>query len=137
VLAGAAVAILLATRFVVIPWQVEGASMEPALFDGDRVLVDLVSYRHRDPRAGEVVLLAGVSGEDLVKRIAPEPYPGRDPYPPPSMVPASALERSFVVLGDNADRSRDSRQFGRAPRHGIRGRVFWRYWPLSRMGPIE
>jgi signal peptidase I len=125
------------TRWLVIPFAVEGPSMAPALQDGDRVLVDLWSLRGRVPRPREIVLLSGPGGEDLVKRVAPEPYPGKDTYPPAALKPDSPLEPSFVVLGDNLAESFDSRTFGRVPRHCIRGRIGWRYWPLSRLGSIE
>jgi signal peptidase I len=125
------------TRWVTIPWVVAGPSMEPTLAEGDRVLVDLVTLRRRLPRTGEIVVLSGPGGEDLVKRIARDPYPGEAPYPVPSLSPDSPLEPSYPVLGDNEDQSLDSRTFGRVPRHRIRGRVVWRYWPLTRFGSIE
>jgi signal peptidase I len=137
VLAFVGVSIWGATRWLIIPWVVEGPSMEPTLEEGDRVLVDLWTLRRRLPRPGDIVVVSGPADEDLVKRIAPEPYPGNDPYPAPVLAPESPLEPTFVVLGDNAAKSRDSRGFGRLPRHRIRGRVAWRYWPLSRWGPIE
>jgi signal peptidase I len=137
VLACAGVAIWGVTRWVTIPWVVAGPSMEPTLREGDRVLVDLWSFRRRLPRPGDVIVASGPGDEDLVKRIAPEPYPGIDPYPAPVLAAESPLEPTFVVLGDNRAASRDSRTFGRLPRHRIRGRVAWRYWPLSRWGPIE
>jgi signal peptidase I len=125
------------THWVVIPWVVLGPSMEPTLEDGDRVLVDLWTLSRRPPNLGEVVVFTGPSDEDLVKRIAREPYPGQDPFPPPVLVAKSPLELTFGVLGDNPDSSRDSREFGRVPQHRIRGRVIWRYWPLSRAGRIR
>ena len=126
-----------ATRWVAIPWMVSGPSMEPTLQDGDRVIVDLWSLRSRLPRTGDVVVLTGPGDVDLVKRIAREPYPGVNPYPAAVLATESPLEPSFVVLGDNAAESQDSRAFGRVPRHRVRGRVAWRYWPLSRAGRIE
>jgi signal peptidase I len=125
------------TRWVVIPWVVAGPSMEPTLTEGDRVLVDLWTLRRRLPRPGDIVVASGPGDEDLVKRIAPEPYPGNDPYPVAVLPSESPLEPTFVVLGDNPAASNDSRRFGRLPRHRIRGRVAWRYWPLSRWGSIE
>jgi len=125
------------TRWVAIPWVVSGASMEPTLEDGDRVIVDLWSLRGRPPRTGELVLLSGPGDEDLVKRVAREPYPGANPYPAPALATESPLESSFIVLGDNSRESQDSRAFGRVPRHRLRGLVAWRYWPLSRAGRIE
>jgi signal peptidase I len=137
VLAVISVVVWAATRWLVAPFSVDGRSMEPTLRDGDRVLVDLWSYGRRPPHAGEVVVLVGPSGDDLVKRVAREPYPGTDPYPPAQLETESPLELSFVVLGDNPEESGDSRTFGRIPRHRVRGRVRWRYWPLTRLGSIE
>lgn len=125
------------TRWVAIPWVVSGPSMEPALRDGDRVVVDLWTLRRHPPSPGDIVVLSGPDDEALVKRVAREPYPGGDSYPHAAMSTDSPLEPSFVVLGDNRDNSLDSRDFGRVPRHRLQGRVVWRYWPLSRAGSIE
>ena len=38
------------TSWIATPWSIAGPSMEPTLRPGDRVLVDLWSYRHRRPR---------------------------------------------------------------------------------------
>lgn len=136
VLTLAGIAVWCLTQWVAIPWVVDGPSMEPTLFAGDCVLVDLWTFRRRPPRVGEIVVVRGPAEQVLVKRIGPEPYPGADPYPAPVLVP-EGLERAFVVLGDNAAESDDSRAFGRVPARRIRGRVAWRYWPLSRAGAIE
>jgi signal peptidase I len=132
-----ALAVAVVTRWVATPWVIQGTSMEPTLLDGDRVLVDLWTVARRPPRAREVVVLQGPGDEDIVKRIASEPYPGGVTYPPAWLPTLSPLEPSYPVLGDNANASSDSRTFGRVPRHRFRGRVIWRYWPPSRWGPIE
>ena len=137
VLAVAGIGVWGVTRWMALPWVVEGPSMEPTLLDGDRVIVELWTFRERPPSPGSVVVFTGPEEDDLVKRVAREPYPGNDPYPPSAMGLDSPPEPSFVVLGDNPAHSRDSREFGRVPRHRIRGRVVWRYWPLSRAGAIE
>ena len=51
--------IWLGTDWIATPWYIAGSSMEPTLQPGDRVLVDLWSYRHRRPRPGEIVLVQG------------------------------------------------------------------------------
>ena len=115
------VLIALCTQFVATPWTVNGESMAPTLRSGDRVLVDLWSYRSRRPATGEPVLLRGPGPVLMVKRVATGD-------PPPGFL---------HVLGDNPDASVDSRQFGPIPREAVRGRVFFRYWPLSEAGPIR
>jgi signal peptidase I len=137
VLVGTGLLVGAVTRWIAIPWQCGGSSMEPTLEDGDRVLVDLWTLRGRGPRPGEIVVLAGPGGEDLVKRVARDPYPGHDPYPPSAIPADSPLEPTYPVLGDNPPASSDSRAFGRVPLHRIRGLVVWRYWPPSRWGAIE
>ncbi len=126
-LALVATGIELATRQLAVPWFIAGPSMEPALRHGDRVIVDIWTYRHRRPRPGEVVLLVPPSGrpDPLVKRVAPRPD---SQLPDPE---------TCWVLGDNLDQSLDSRSFGGVPTVNFRGRVVWRYWPPSRVGPVR
>ncbi|MFI7424876.1 S26 family signal peptidase [Nonomuraea sp. NPDC049684] len=103
------------TRLVVV---VDGPSMEPTLRDGDRVLARRVPAA--DLSTGDIVVLSnphfGRSAEPspfLVKRVAA--LPGQ-PVPPAvasklggrSTVPPGRL----VVLGDNAEVSCDSRDYG-------------------------
>ncbi len=82
--------------------------MEPALQPGDYVVVNRWAYRKRSPVAGDIVVLRNpeAPAQFLVKRVmSGEPTTG------------------FFVLGDNLDRSRDSRQFGMVPAHLIVGKV--------------
>ncbi|HEX6852514.1 MAG TPA: S26 family signal peptidase [Candidatus Polarisedimenticolaceae bacterium] len=108
------------------PFAIAGPSMQPTLFEGDRVVVDLWTYGGRAPRRGELVLVELADGRSLVKRIASDEIPGEH-----------FGESLFEVLGDNAAASDDSRRFGPVPRERIRGRVVLRYWPPSRAGAIR
>lgn len=112
--------IWLATAAISTPWYVGGSSMEPVLLAGDRVLVDLWTYRQRAPRPGEIALLDGPGGTPMVKRVA-----GR------------AAGGGLRVVGDNPRASLDSRQFGPVPLERVRGRVFFRIWPPSRLGWVR
>lgn len=124
------VGILLGTRFLALPWVVAGPSMEPTLRPGDRVIVDVWTYRQRRPRPGEVAVLrgAGPGQAHLVKRVVPAPDPTRA---------RSGGQAGLWVEGDNPGRSLDSRRFGPVPAERLVGRVVWRYWPPSRAGPIR
>ena len=128
--------VLLGTKFVAIPWTVLGSSMEPALHPGDRVIVDLRTYRHRAPEPGEVALLLGPDGTPLVKRIALAPGPSEAPAPF-VLEPEDRSSIRLWVLGDNPGESSDSRLFGPVPAGRFRGRVVFRYWPLSRLGIVH
>lgn len=113
-------------RWVARPFAVAGPSMEPTLLEGDRVIVDVWSFRRRVPVEGEVVVVALDVGTPRVKRIASAPIRGE-----------GFGEMAFVVLGDNPPQSDDSRRFGPVPRDRVLGRVVFRYWPPSRAGPIR
>jgi nickel-type superoxide dismutase maturation protease len=99
------------------PWRVavSGHSMEPALREGDWVLV---LPRRRTPRPGDVVLVRDPRERTrlLLKRVAE--------------VAADGL----IVMGDRTDHSTDSRHFGAVPLADVVGRAALRYAPLSRVG---
>jgi signal peptidase I len=66
--------------------------------------------------------------------------PLQEPYiaNPPDYTwgPVTVPANSFVVLGDNRNNAFDSHFWGVLPRDRIVGKVFWRYWPPERFGPI-
>lgn len=84
--------------------------MRPTLGPGDYVLVNRWAYRSRAPEVGDLVVLRNPERERefLCKRIV-------------GVTDAGA----YVVVGDNAAASRDSRHFGPVPRGLIVGKV-WR-----------
>ncbi|HEX2172336.1 MAG TPA: nickel-type superoxide dismutase maturation protease, partial [Dehalococcoidia bacterium] len=94
-------------------YLITGESMLPAYADGDYVIVDLAAYRRRPPRLGEAVLARDPRepGRTLVKRVDRLDPDGR-----------------LWLLGDNPERSTDSRTFGPIPPDLVIGRVRWCYW---------
>ena len=96
---------------------VYGASMEPALKPGDR----LVIWKTARLRPGDIVA-------------------ARDPRQPgrTMLKRAGAVGGENVwLLGDNAAHSTDSRHFGPVPIGSVLGRVVYRYAPPARSGPIS
>jgi signal peptidase I len=53
----------------------------------------------------------------------PEPYRSRDQFGPYTVAPDS-----YFAMGDNRDKSSDSRYWGTVPRSMIKGRAFMVYW---------
>jgi len=129
-LAAAALLAALALRREFALIAVTGDSMMPALAPGDRVLVRRVSLGRLRP--GQIVIAempgtegygaappnGPVSGDWMIKRVAavpgdprPEDILPATAGPPGPLVPAGR----FVVLGDNAAWSHDSRHIGYIP----------------------
>ncbi|SDS30138.1 S26 family signal peptidase [Actinoplanes derwentensis] len=100
---------------------VDGRSMEPTLSEGDRLLI-----RRCAPagvRRGDIVVarepLSTLPGRLVVKRAVAVPG---DPVPPRLGLAGDVVpEGALVVLGDNPDQSRDSRDFGYLPASHLLG----------------
>lgn len=60
----------------------------------------------------------------------PEPYRSRDQFGPYAVPPGT-----YFAMGDNRDRSSDSRYWGTVPRSMIKGRAFMVYWSFSAAPP--
>ncbi|HEY8768063.1 MAG TPA: signal peptidase I [Dehalococcoidia bacterium] len=112
--------------FVARRITVRGRSMAPALLPGERLLFDRLAYVRNRPRAGDVVWVAHPLRPELrmVKRLAGVPG---------DTIGGRTLGRGdYWVLGDNADESTDSREFGPVRRRDLLGRAWVRYWPAER-----
>lgn len=160
VVAVAILSALLVRTYVVQQFAVEGDSMLSTLHDGDRVLVNRLSYRLHDPRRGDVVVLkrfdSNSSERDLIKRVIGLPgetievrscvvyiddRPLIEPYLDPiiqqrdgcgaDQAPVEVPAESVFVLGDHRGRSSDSRVFGTVADELLIGRAFVIIWPTS------
>lgn len=60
----------------------------------------------------------------------PEPYRSRDQFGPYAVPPGQ-----YFAMGDNRDRSSDSRYWGTVPRSMIKGRAFMVYWSFRGTPP--
>jgi nickel-type superoxide dismutase maturation protease len=101
---------------------VEGRSMAPTLEPGDWLLVDPDAYAETPPAPADLVLVPDPreASRLLVKRVSAVHDDGRH----------------LSLAGDATDASTDSRAFGSVETSRVEGRPWFRYWPLSRWGPV-
>lgn len=154
-LGGAVILSVFVIVFVVQSYRVDGVSMENTLFHGERLMVDKLTYRFREPRRGEIIVLnmprsrfikriIAVGGDSIQERsgvifvngvAVDEPYV--DNKTTMNWGPFLVPEGYVWVMGDNRPRSDDSRgTVGFLAIEDIVGRAIFRYWPLNRIGGV-
>jgi signal peptidase I len=174
--------VLVLRACVVTPYQVPSSVMEPTLHceraagagaaaargctgeAADRVLVNRIAYRLRDPKRkdivavemseqaarqcgldeGDIVLLRvlGLPGETLRFArgvLAVDGERVQEPYVAPRRRGRESgtwrvPAERWFLLGDNRVDSCDSRRWGSVPSSALQGSVFARYWPSGRIG---
>ena len=162
-----AMAIIVPIRyFLVQPFFVRGASMEPTFLDGEYLVIDELSYRLREPRRGEVIVfqfphnpsqffikrIVGLPGEQVTiedSRITIY----NDRYPDGvlldeaqylstgvrtgGVISVTLADDEYFVLGDNRAASSDSRSWGSLNTEAIIGRAWIRAFPVDRFGVLR
>jgi signal peptidase I len=146
--------------FVIQPVKVEGTSMLPRLVDQERIFVNRFIYRFADIERGDIVVfwyprdrtksfikrVLAVPGDEVEIRYGSVYVNGRrvkEPYLRPEYRDHDSFRRQLVpadhyfVLGDHRNSSNDSRNWGFVSRDLIYGKAVFRYWPMSRVGPVE
>ena len=158
-------AIIVPIRYYLVqPFFVKGASMEPTFEDTNYILIDEITYRFRDPERGEVVVFRFPEDRTqfFIKRIIgmpeetveikndkviihnkqkPEGFVLEEKYLDAGQHTMGDMRikldlNEYFVLGDNRLRSSDSRRWGPLNRSLITGRVFFRAWPIQEFGSI-
>ncbi|HBP00124.1 MAG: hypothetical protein UU48_C0001G0113 [Candidatus Uhrbacteria bacterium GW2011_GWF2_41_16] len=158
-------AIIIPIRYFLIqPFYVKGASMEPNFYDHEYLLIDEISYRFREPKRGDIIVfryprnpseffikrVVGLPGEtveilDGVVTLYNNEHPNgirlEESYLSGAYTPGRIKyvlgSDEYIVLGDNRDASLDSRAFGPVKRDELVGRVWIRGLPLNRAGIFE
>lgn len=159
-----AAAIIIPIRYFLIqPFIVNGASMEPNYFDSEYLIIDQITYDFRDIERGEVVVFRPPNGSTqfYIKRVVG--LPGEtveidngeviiynEEFPNGQVLEETYLDEEtlgrdkvtlglneYYLMGDNRDSSLDSRKFGPVKESAIIGKVLFRGLPLERMGMVK
>jgi signal peptidase I len=151
----AAIVIALALRFFVFEFiRVEGPSMQPTLYTNEYVFMEKVTYWFRHPERGDIVICSfPASNESFVKRVIGMPgerikveegvlyindVPNYDYFSSrhnDDMLEMTVPDNSVMVMGDNRNESRDSREptVGPIPYDKILGRAVFVIWPFDKI----
>ena len=148
--------------FAVQTVHVEGLSMFATLDDNDYLIADKIAYRLHAPQRGDIIILRPPTDDskDFIKRVIALPgerllirdgqvlingHRLNEPYLPENWTSQANWgapdgqvmpPNQYFVMGDNRNRSQDSRTFGPIGRDRIDGRAWFRIWPLNNFGNI-
>lgn len=160
--AAISLAIIIPVRYFLIqPFYVKGASMEPNFHDREYLIIDELSYRFKAAHRGDVIVfrypldpqeyfikrIIGLPGESvqvnngqvyIYNNEQPEGFIIDEHYLPADLKTYSANEakitlgpEEYFVLGDNRNASKDSRIFGTLNKSFVTGRVMFRGFPFN------
>lgn len=145
--------------FLIQPFYVKGASMEPNFYDHEYLIIDEISYRLYQPSRGDIVVFKYPKDpkQFFIKRVIGLPKEKvsirdnkvyindqelKEAYLPEDIETSLPLRGyseltlandEYFLLGDNRDQSLDSRVFGPVKRDFIIGRTWIRGWPVNRL----
>lgn len=141
--------------FVLQPFFVKGASMEPNFYDHEYLVIDEISYRFKEPQRGEIVVFRYPKDprQYFIKRIVGLPNEALEIKENSIYINGVKIDESgylpeetttfgnlfvklgsdqYFLMGDNRNFSLDSRSFGPVPRQFIVGRAWFRGWPFDK-----
>jgi signal peptidase I len=159
-------AVWLVITFVGQRTEVEGASMENTLHNGDNLIVDKLSYRFHDPERFDIIVfpfqfqdntyyikrIIGLPGETVqimddgsiyINGEKQEENYGMEVIKPETIgraaEPIELGDDEYFVMGDNRNNSSDSRtdMVGNIKRENIIGKAWLRIWPVSDFGILQ
>ena len=161
----AVVTVFIVRTFLMQPFLVSGASMEPNFSTGNYLLIDELTYRLRPPERGEVVVfkypndpsvyyikrIIGLPGEHvivnngevkIINNMYPEGLKVNEIYLNANLKTLGSIDTvldadSYFVMGDNRSFSYDSRSWGPLPKENIIGIVRLRLFPINSIGTFN
>jgi len=159
-----AVILYFGISFAVQAVHVEGLSMYATLDNNDYLIANKIDYRLHAPQRGDIIILRPPTdnSKDFIKRVIALPgekllirdgfvyingHKLDEPYLPEAWTtfnnwPNDGTDgkvmgpNQYFVMGDNRNKSQDSRIFGPIGRDRIDGRAWFRIWPLANFGSI-
>ena len=157
-----AVILYFGISFAIQAVHVEGLSMFATLDNNDYLIANKIDYRLHAPERGDIIILRPPTdnSKDFIKRIIALPgerllisdgivyingHKLDEPYLPEAWTTLNnwggpdgmvVPPNDYFVMGDNRNRSQDSRIFGFIGRDRIDGRAWFRIWPLNHLGQI-
>lgn len=164
-IAVALVLAILVRSFLFTSYEVKGESMAPNVLDGERFIINKISYEFTEPNRFDLIVFRATETDDYIKRVIGLPgdivqvrndvlYINNDPIEEPYLeegkaaftwgnytsdfaVPEMVPKDHVFVLGDNRPNSLDSRRLGFIPMDRIIGKVNLRFWPLTEIGVVH
>ncbi|WMM32399.1 signal peptidase I [Shouchella clausii] len=163
-----AIALILAfvvRTFVMTSFEVRGVSMVPTAHDGERFIVNKLSYQFGEPERFDLIVFHATEEDSYIKRVIglpgdtirfeddilyingeqiEEPYleEAKAAYSGPAYTEDYSFEETVpenhvFVMGDNRPASLDSRVIGPVNEDEIIGKVGLRFWPVSEFGYMD
>jgi|SRR3989344_7036370 len=144
--------------FLIQPFLVSGASMEPNFGSGNYLIIDELTYQLREPKRGEVVVfrypenpsvyyikrIVGLPGEEIriqkglveVKEKSGNKFTLEENYLTAGLKTSGNISKAlglneYFVMGDNRNFSFDSRSWGPLDKKFIIGLARLRLWPIT------
>ncbi len=150
--------------FIAEPRYIPSDSMFPTLTQGDRLVIEKVSYYFHTPQKGDIIVfqppiqlqmlgyeknqafikrVIGTSGQTLKVRegkVYIDDQPLSEDYiaeiPNYLLDPVTIPEHYLFVMGDNRNNSNDSHIWGFLPEKNVIGKATFRFFPFNRFGKI-
>lgn len=152
--------------FLIQPFIVKGASMEPNFHDNEYLIINEITYRFKEAQRGDIVVFRYPQNpqEYFIKRVIGLPgekikfsdgnvYISKDEnewtrldenYLDASVKsfansdqPVDIGSDEYFVMGDNRNSSKDSRSFGPVNKSFIIGKVLLRGFPFNRVSLFD